>query len=379
MTMVTAMGFSVKLAPGVRVRSSSRGVRTSIGPRAARVHVGGGRAGFSTGIGPVSYYTSVGSTKRSGGIGRSTGGSRAAATGATSRQLEQAVQLDKAQEIASILSNILVIHRADFDPAERPMAALEAQGDRDQFIRAHERQAVDGIGIFHRAERKQAMLRARVEAEEQLEQHRQALEAERADRQVALDEEWSQLLDNDPDTVMAALAGAFEDNEAAAAPLGVEDGVASVMVQVPDPDLVPERMPSVTAAGNPSLRKMTKRERNDFYSLMVVGYAIVTVKEALAVAPGLDGVRVLAVRASRPDAYGASHTEAILAASFTRASLEGIRWDDTTSADVLNAAATDVVLVQKGAAKELQPIDLNANPGVAEAVNVIDLTPAAGD
>ena len=43
------MGFSVKIAPGVRVRASSRGIRTSIGPRAARLHVGGGRTGFSTG------------------------------------------------------------------------------------------------------------------------------------------------------------------------------------------------------------------------------------------------------------------------------------------------------------------------------------------
>jgi hypothetical protein len=38
------MGFSIKIAPGVRVRASSRGVRTSIGPRVARVHVGAGRA-----------------------------------------------------------------------------------------------------------------------------------------------------------------------------------------------------------------------------------------------------------------------------------------------------------------------------------------------
>ena len=36
------MGMSVRLAPGVRVRVSSRGVRTSVGPRVARLHVGGG-------------------------------------------------------------------------------------------------------------------------------------------------------------------------------------------------------------------------------------------------------------------------------------------------------------------------------------------------
>ena len=45
------MSFSVKIAPGVRVRASSRGVRTSIGPRVARVHVGAGRTGISTGAG----------------------------------------------------------------------------------------------------------------------------------------------------------------------------------------------------------------------------------------------------------------------------------------------------------------------------------------
>ena len=54
------MGFSVKIAPGVRVRASSRGVRTSIGPRVARVHVGACRTGISTGAGPVGLYTAVG-------------------------------------------------------------------------------------------------------------------------------------------------------------------------------------------------------------------------------------------------------------------------------------------------------------------------------
>jgi hypothetical protein len=54
------MGFSIKLAPGVRVRASNRGLRTSVGPRAARVHMGTGRTGFSSGAGPVSFYTSTG-------------------------------------------------------------------------------------------------------------------------------------------------------------------------------------------------------------------------------------------------------------------------------------------------------------------------------
>src|SRR3954470_404569 len=86
------LGFSVKLAPGVRIRASSRGVRTSIGPRAARIHVGGGRAGFSTGAGPVSYYTPLSGSRRSTG-GRST------SAGASQRALAQAAKAQQAHEL----------------------------------------------------------------------------------------------------------------------------------------------------------------------------------------------------------------------------------------------------------------------------------------
>lgn len=53
------MGFSVRMAPSVRVRVSSSGVRTSVGSRAARVHIGGGAPAFSSGAGPVTYSTSA--------------------------------------------------------------------------------------------------------------------------------------------------------------------------------------------------------------------------------------------------------------------------------------------------------------------------------
>jgi hypothetical protein len=70
------MGFSLKLAPGVRIRALSRGLCTSVGPRAARVHFGAGRAGVSSGAGPVGFYSSLGG-------GRSTS-TRRASTGTSS-------------------------------------------------------------------------------------------------------------------------------------------------------------------------------------------------------------------------------------------------------------------------------------------------------
>lgn len=68
-------GVSIKLAPGVCVRASSRGIRTSVGPRMARVHVGGGRTTFSSGVGPFTSSTSVGGRRRPASTGRAdTGG-----------------------------------------------------------------------------------------------------------------------------------------------------------------------------------------------------------------------------------------------------------------------------------------------------------------
>ena len=52
------MGFSVQMAPSVRVRVLSSGVRTSVGSGAIRVHIGGGAPAFSSGAGPVTYSTS---------------------------------------------------------------------------------------------------------------------------------------------------------------------------------------------------------------------------------------------------------------------------------------------------------------------------------
>lgn len=49
-------------------------------------------------------------------------------------------------------------------------------------------------------------------------------------------------------------------------------------------------MPGETAAGNLTLPKLTKRERSDFYTLMVCGYLLATAKETFAVAPGLAEV-----------------------------------------------------------------------------------------
>jgi hypothetical protein len=57
-------------------------------------------------------------------------------------------------------------------------------------------------------------------------------------------------LGNEPDTVLGTLAGAFEDNEAAAAPLGVDGDEVSIVVLAPLESIVPERLSNRTDSGN---------------------------------------------------------------------------------------------------------------------------------
>jgi len=114
--------------------------------------------------------------------------------------------------------------------------------------------------------------------------------------QADLDAWWAALLRNERETVIGTLAEAFEDNEAAAAPLGVEADEVSIVVLAPGASIVPERMPGRTASGNLSLRKLNNRERSALYTEAVMGHALVTIKEALAVAPGIQSVRLVALR-----------------------------------------------------------------------------------
>lgn len=363
------LSFSVKVAPGVRVRASSRGVRTSIGPRAARVHVGGGRTSFSTGAGPLTYSASLGGS-------RARPGARRPSAASYQRQLAvtpaAAAKAEEAQRLAGLFQELLDVHRADFPPAQPPVAPPAPGPDVDEIRRRHAKTATQGLGLFRFA----AKAAARAQAEQAAEAEIQAQRADGARRQAALqadlDAWWRALVGNDAETVIGTLAEAFEDNEAAAAPLGVDGDEAAIVVLAPPESVVPERMPGTTAAGNLSLRKLPKRERAALYTAAVMGHVVVTVREALAVAPGLQSVRVVALRSGGADAYGRPRLDCVLAGRWTRAAFHGVQWRTADAARVAEDTASELLVDLKGG-KELQPIDLHAQPGIRALLDVVDL------
>ncbi|MGH3248169.1 MAG: hypothetical protein ACRDOI_18495 [Trebonia sp.] len=351
-------------------------MRAGIGPRIARVHVGTGRTGLSSGMGPFSVYGAVGGKRRPKSGGRSSGRPSAAAlerqAAAARRTQAAADKAREAQRLAIIFQEIISVHRHDFPPVERPVASMPELPDPNAVRQWHEKNALRGVGMFDRAGRAAARQAAAQVAQAELSDRWRQAQAAQAQAQHELDKQWALLTGNDPDTVLATLAEAFEDNEAPAAPVGIAGAELSLIVLVPGEDAVPERLPSTTQAGNLTLRKLPKGERSALYLLLIAGHVLVTLREAFAVAPGVDAARVIAVRRGGPDIYGHSGLDCMVAGRWTRAALNGVRWADADAGKILAGTATELVLNQKRG--QVFPVDLSTEPEIRDLLSTMDTT-----
>lgn len=226
------MGMSFKVAPGVRIRASSRGISAGVGPRAARVHVGTRGVGVSSGAGPVSGYTHLGGgSRRSSGGGRASyGGPTKASIAARERELKEAARAADIERVASLEKALISVHKESFPPAAPVLlptpaevdpapiraeleaaagipALIEATGggevaplaaepdpvDRYELMREHRRRGRAGIPLWRVRERIEAAGRADAAAEAAavVETERRA-QGQRAE-QERLDGLWAEL------------------------------------------------------------------------------------------------------------------------------------------------------------------------------------------
>lgn len=179
--------------------------------------------------------------------------------------------------------------------------------------------------------------------------------------QAELDDQWSRLQANDPDTVLAALEAAFEDKEAPAAAVSCRGDRVDIVVRwLPVGDIVPERKAAVTPSGQPTIRKRSKAEQTELYLEALCSHVLVTAKEALAVCPGINEIGLAAIRAGRDPARGDDIVEPLLLATVRRDQLNGIRWEIVVSTAALLETATGKIGMRgKGATKTLYGLDLS--------------------
>jgi hypothetical protein len=221
----------MKIAPGVRVRASSRGFSAGIGPRVARVHVGTRGVGVSSGIGPFGAYGHLGGGgQRSSGSSPRTSGPSRTTLAALERAARQAEKSQEIQRIAAIERELVCVHHEHFPTAGRAVLATppdpdveairaslaatagiaelvaELGGDTTAPVapapepvdaaaarKAERAAAREGISVFKRGERRTAREHADEAALQQVTAEEERRTHAAAEQQRALDAKWAEL------------------------------------------------------------------------------------------------------------------------------------------------------------------------------------------
>lgn len=227
------MGMSFKIAPGVRVRASSRGISTGVGPRAARVHVGSRGVGVSTGVGPFSAYSHLSGGRKGAHRTATPSASRGptkASIRARERELREAERQADQERIAAIERKLVSAHaqifpavarvelpppdEVDSDPIradlerkagipelvrstgggeQPPLAASPEPVDRYALMREHRRRLRAGIPIWRVRDRIDAAATADEKAEQAAVTEAERRLAAQRDEQNRLDDLWERL------------------------------------------------------------------------------------------------------------------------------------------------------------------------------------------
>lgn len=285
-------------------------------------------------------------------------------------------RLEREQEIAAVAElekNMVSVHVGEFAAAQPGTAPPPEPVVRRALLKDHRQRELEGIPFFKRADRKLAKERAAEQAEQAASAEEARRSSEQQARQAELDSTWAALRANDPETVLQMLETAFADNEAPAAGVDCTGDHVTVLMLAPDASSVPERKPSVTPSGKPTLKKRTKAELTELYVSTIASNTLATAKEAFAVAPGIQRATIAVLRWQLSAGLGTDRLEAIFCGTLTRQLLDGVDWQTVDLARVLDEVP-EALIKRKGQAGELQPLDL---AGESELAHVVEDTQAS--
>lgn len=83
-------------------------------------------------------------------------------------------------------------------------------------------------------------------------------------------------------------------------------------------------------------------------------------------------MRLVALRSAGTDAYGRPRLDCLLAGRWSRQALQGVAWSSAHAGTVAQDTASELVLKLRGG-KALQPLDLDAQPGIRALLGVVDV------
>ncbi len=283
------------------------------------------------------------------------------------RAAERRAELQHWLELNRQMRALAFVHKDEFAPAVRPVAPPPEAVNEVEVLARHEHEALEGISIFKRAQRRAAKQQARSTTAVEIEQESERRATEHAALQASLDERWRRLAANDHQAVFEAIETAFEDNEMPAAVINVQQSSAVLLVKIGAPgELIPGREVTQTASGKPTHKRRTKSVINALYAEILASHVVATAKEALAVAPGLDDARVLVVRGDRLG--GGTQLIPLYVGHFDRQSLTRSDWEDI---NVLAFIEAHGAIQYKGQAQEVAALPSKEDPELRPALDEI--------
>jgi hypothetical protein len=232
----------------------------------------------------------------------------------------------------------------DVASAQRHTAPLAPAVDERRVLRQIERNLLSGVGWFKLDERGSLRRLAASTAASELSRERERRESLRRAQQDKLDQANARLLANDRAAVWWEITASLKKVPIKADVIAVEGSTVDLRIEFPGVELVPGSAPAVTASGRLSTRRYTKTERNALYIDALAAATIAVLRTSAAAAPGIDGFRVLVVRA------GELGLDPVLFAKATR--------DDLASIEHMGASAglgavNEIDFSPKGRTREL--------------------------
>jgi len=286
------------------------------------------------------------------------------------RQAQRSEAIHQVLELDQQLISLCQVHQQPFEPARPAKAAEPEPVDEAAISKQIRAESLEGVPLLQLSARRAAKRQAAEQVADAVEAEKQRRADDVAKEQAELDAQWTRLVANDPEPVLAALEAAFEDNEAPAAAVSCRDARVDIVMRWPALDeVVPERKAATTPSGNPTIHKRNKTERAELYLEALCSNVLATAKETFAVCPGLREVGLAVVRATRDPARGDDVLEPILLATVRRDQVDGIRWGNVmATAALLQTASGKIGMKGKGANKTLHSLDLADEPDELEFV-----------
>ncbi len=264
------------------------------------------------------------------------------------RELVVAETLEQGQAIVELGS----VHKKGLPRATRSLAAEPEPVDRASLRTDIESKLLADVPWFYRAERRIAreQAAAKAEARARREEHQRRTWVER--EQALLDYAWGSLQANETSYVAASLESSLDEHPLPAHLAAVTGAVATIILEVSSLERqMPERVADVTPTGRLTTRKLSKTARNELALEVLASNVLGVARRALAAAPGVEEVRVAAVRDGDLLYWG----------SFERRRLSHLDWeavDPVVEAETAPGARLEV----RGRTRELRPLDVAAAP-----------------